>query len=351
MDHADKARIFKVLAILSGIFGSIYVLSPFLPTLLLAAVVAFAINPLVHKIKKSQWCGHYICLYVLTFGLFLLVTVPFLTAISKIYGKLLVMGHPDDGKENVLENFNEQKAHLIRVLDDFLSQIGLRKALDVDSIVTEIIHKLFDGILQLSTLAIAQIPDLLFSLAIFWVALFLFMRYSVWIEREFYSLELMSTQEIQKTETVLRETSYSAIFSSISTSLIQSVIVTGGAAILLDVDLAFVFIVTFISSFIPVIGAAPIAFALAIYAWIKESPGASLGMAIVGTIAGIADNIARIYLLKIAKDKLHPFWSLLAIIGGIIVFGLPGLFLGPVVVSATMQILPMLLKEEKRDNQ
>lgn len=345
---SDKEKIFRILAILTGVFGSIYVLSPFLPVILLAGVVAYALNPLVHKFTQTRWCKHSWCLYGLTFGLFLIISVPFLGAISKIYSKLLAVNLTDEGKKAVLMGLNEQRTRIVDTVTQFFSQLGLRRSLNIDAMMGDMTQKLLGGALRFSTYIIAQIPELLFAFAVFLVMLFLFMRHSGWMEKTFRSADLLNQEDTSKVITVLKETSYSAIFSSILTGVIQSTIVTSGAAIFLDVDLGLVFIITFICSFIPVIGAAPIAFALAIYGWIKEDPGAGIAMVVVGSIAGVADNIARVYLLKIAKDKLHPFWALLAIIGGIMVLGLPGLFLGPVIVSATMQVVPMLLNAQKK---
>ncbi|WP_413289702.1 AI-2E family transporter [Bdellovibrio sp. HCB337] len=345
---SDKEKIFRVLAILVGILGSAYVLSPFLADILLAGVVAYALNPWIHKITKTRWCRHSLCLYGLTFGLFLIISIPFLGAISKIYGKLLAIDLTDDGKKAILTGWQEQRKHVIDTITHFFSQFGLRSTVNIDAMMTDATQKLLGAGFRLSTYIVTQIPDVLFSFVVFLVMLFLFMRHAGWMERTFRSAELLNSEETTNVITVLKETSYSSIFSSILTGMIQSTIVTTGAAIFLEVDLGLVFIVTFICSFIPVIGAAPIAFTLAIYGWIIEDTTAGIGLVIVGIVAGIADNIARVYMLKIAKDKLHPFWSLLAIIGGIMVLGLPGLFLGPVIVSATMQIAPMLLNSQSK---
>lgn len=340
---ADKENTFRVLAILVAVLGSLYILSPFLPVILLAGVIAFALDPLVDKIRNSRWGGRYAGIYILTFGLFLMITVPFLTILSKIYEKILSFDLVGEGKKNALEGFNQNRAQLVEMLKTILSQLGLRKTFNVDSMIKDGAHQIFSGVLQASTYAVTQIPEILFSFVVFLVTLFLFMRHAAWMSRTFYSANLMRRLEAEVVVKVLKETSYSAVLSSMITGVLQSSIVTIGAAIFLDVDNLLVFIVTFFCSFIPVIGAAPIAFTLAVYAWVKISPGAGIGLFVVGTIAGIADNVFRVFFLKVVKGKLHPFWALLAIIGGIIVLGLPGLFLGPVIVSATLQVVPVLL--------
>lgn len=339
----DRENIFKVLMILAGILASLYILSPFIPVILLSAVVAFALSPLVQKIRRSHWCGQSASIYALTFGLFLVIAVPFFAILAKFYEKFLALDLAGKGQKTALENFNKNREQLLESLNKTLSQFGLRKAVNVEAMINDVTHQIFTGILQASTYVIKQIPSILFSFAVFLAALFLFMRHSSRIRRAFYSARLMNVRETRMVIRILKETSYSAIFSSIITGLLQASIVTAGSMVFLDVDHFLVFIVTFFCSFIPVIGAAPIAFVLAIYAWTKGNARSAVGLIVVASIAGVADNVIRVFLIKFVKDKLHPFWALLAIIGGILVFGLSGLFLGPVIVSATQQIVQALL--------
>lgn len=344
----DKENIFKILVILVSLYATAYVLSPFIPVILLAGVVAFAIFPLLYRIENLKWCNPTLSLYLLTSGLFLFISIPFFGAISKIYSKLLSIDLSDDGKKAILAGFQGQRKHLVDTFTQFFSQFGLRTSFNIDAMINDSVQKTLGAAIQFSTYLVTQIPEVLFSFGVFLVTLFLFLRHRDWMEKTFRSVNLIEPEETTAIVTILKVTSYSAVFSSIATGIIQSVIVTLGAAVFLKVDLELVFIVTFICSFIPVIGAAPIAFLLAIYGWAKSDPVSGIGMLVVGSISGVADNIARVYLLKIAKDKLHPFWSLVALIGGILVLGLPGLFLGPVIVSATMQIVPMLLSGQKK---
>ncbi|MGE3759703.1 MAG: AI-2E family transporter, partial [Pseudobdellovibrionaceae bacterium] len=43
--------------------------------------------------------------------------------------------------------------------------------------------------------------------------------------------------------------------------------------------------------------------------------------------------------------EIHPLIGFLAIIGGIYVFGLPGLFLGPLMVSVATSLIPVYADE------
>jgi predicted PurR-regulated permease PerM len=62
-------------------------------------------------------------------------------------------------------------------------------------------------------------------------------------------------------------------------------------------------------------------------------------------VAGISDNLIRPFMGTLGEVNVHPLIGLLAIIGGVIMFGLPGLFIGPLVVSLSFGALPIIIEE------
>lgn len=343
----DKEKLFKILLVLSGLLGCFYILSPFIPALLLAAVIGFAINPLMQKIRATRWFSRASSIYILVMGLFLAIAIPFLTVVYKTYSLLLSLDLTGEGKKSTLESFDRHKKEMIDFLNHVASQFGLKKAFDIDAIIGESLQQIFSRVLEGSTYLLAQIPDLLFSFAVFLVALFLFMRHSSQIAKTFYSSHLLKLHESHDVVKILQDASYAAVFSSLITGFVQSFIVSASAGFFMDVDVTLIFIVTFLCSFIPVIGAAPIAFLLSILSFTKGEAGAGIAMAVTGIITGTIDNVIRIVLLKMVKEDLHPFVELLAVIGGVIVLGLPGLFLGPVILSASVRLIPKILSSPK----
>ena len=65
-------------------------------------------------------------------------------------------------------------------------------------------------------------------------------------------------------------------------------------------------------------------------------------MMVFGLMTGLVDNFVRPMILK-GRSKMHPLVSLVAIFGGIEMFGIMGVFLGPIlaaVLIALLQIWP-----------
>ena len=66
---------------------------------------------------------------------------------------------------------------------------------------------------------------------------------------------------------------------------------------------------------------------------------------IIAVITSVSHNIIRPYLGTLGAVNVHPFIGLLAVIGGVIAFGFPGLFIGPMVASIYFGALPIIVKE------
>ena len=65
-------------------------------------------------------------------------------------------------------------------------------------------------------------------------------------------------------------------------------------------------------------------------------------MVVCGLMTGLVDNFVRPLILQ-GRSKMHPLVSLVAIFGGIEMFGILGIFLGPIlaaVLIALLQIWP-----------
>jgi predicted PurR-regulated permease PerM len=141
---------------------------------------------------------------------------------------------------------------------------------------------------------------------------------------------------------ILQKSSYNTVVSSVVIAAMQATIVTVGALILGSGDFTVVWVVTFFCSFIPVIGAGPVALALGVGDLLMGQYGTAIGFLVVAIVAGTMDNLVRPYLIASGDEDLHPVVSLLAIIGALLIFGMPGLFLGPVIASVAFKIIPAM---------
>jgi len=140
---------------------------------------------------------------------------------------------------------------------------------------------------------------------------------------------------------VLRE-SRDLIFASVATGLLIATVqgALGGIAFAV-VGLATPFfwgVLLGFLSFVPVVGSALVWVPAALWLALTGHWGKGLVvMAVCGAVAGTIDNILRPLLLR-NRTQLNSFMLFISVLGGLQVFGLLGLVVGPTIVAAAMGI-------------
>jgi predicted PurR-regulated permease PerM len=100
-------------------------------------------------------------------------------------------------------------------------------------------------------------------------------------------------------------------------------------------------ILVFLSSFVPVMGSAPVTLGVALFHLIGGNTGTALVMLVASVVVGMCDNFVRPVFLK-GSANLHPLIAFIAAFGGLQVFGVTGVFIGPVVAALFVATLEML---------
>ena len=95
---------------------------------------------------------------------------------------------------------------------------------------------------------------------------------------------------------------------------------------------------TFIFAWIPFIGSVPVWGIGAIYLYTKGEMGLMIAMIVLGLFTSVIDNYIRPQILK-GRDELHPLISLVSIFGGIAMFGIVGVFVGPIFAATLISLL------------
>jgi predicted PurR-regulated permease PerM len=94
------------------------------------------------------------------------------------------------------------------------------------------------------------------------------------------------------------------------------------------------------------IGAVPILVLGVVYLFWAGSPGAATFLIVVTVIAGTLDNVLRPLLIKQGAAELPLLLIFVGVIGGLISFGLIGIFIGPLVLAVTYTLLSAWLYTE-----
>ncbi|MBI2519282.1 MAG: AI-2E family transporter [Bdellovibrio sp.] len=166
---------------------------------------------------------------------------------------------------------------------------------------------------------------------------------------------LIPIEEYIKSSLVIasNEISKIAIVAAFLAAAGQSLLILLGFYFLKIPNAFLAFGATFMLSFIPFIGSTPVWVAGVIYLIFKGTTLKIVFMISIGIVTGLIDNVIRAFALKSSKGRLHPFVGLISVIGGIQVFGLLGVLIGPLIVTlflAMCKVSPSVLKDNPRKN-
>ncbi len=317
----------------------LYVMLPFMISIILGGILAMALSPFVDFfIRRGLSRGLSLLLFSLLLGLVGLVpVVAFFIRGSRVVSEIL-------HESNFSQISHKFVTYSYQLIDQASAIYGLDNTVmkaKANSIV------LYIGTFLSGTFSqfVGELPTIFMVGLITILSIYCFLseaeRIRTLFDRYFYFSKINGDKFVLMVKLCCRE----VFFSNILTGVLQSIIVSVGALIFDIGDFFLIFFITFIVSFIPIIGAAPVAGVLALLCFLDSRIGAGIGMLVIATVSGISDNIIRPYLGSLGSVEVHPFIGLLAVIGGVIMFGLPGLFIGPLVASLVFGALPIIIDE------
>lgn len=322
----------------------IWILQPFWFTIILGLVFAVSLEPLLTWLEKRMKTTSSWALVLLLVTLTVVVILPFALVLVKGIQALWVQLQKITATES-LALFKSYQADFLKQLDH-LKSYGLNPESIQDSMWTTGQKAGTFATAKLGEI-LSQIPEmiLLFLVLILSIISFLLMRRqaSANLKKVTWISPLGREKLVSKFLTCCR----SVIFSTIITGALQATLTTIGAWIFTDHNGLLVFFITFVLSFIPIIGAGPVSLVMAVIAFSSSEFGNGIGLLVFFAVTSVADNVIRPWLLA-GSTEIPSIWALFCTIGAVVVFGLPGLILGPLIGALTIELIPILADEYKR---
>lgn len=339
----SRQKIFKNTIGVFFLIGLLAIIAPFFRPILLAAVFAFAVDPFVSKVTKtSSFIARPRCAAGIVISA-LLVMGGILSFIG-LYFYMAIKDFAQMGLKNnqFFQSFIKSKNMALNSVDQILRKFDLGVSQNAHEFVNKSLTDIENWLGQSISAFLSSIPETLLTFFTFCLTLYLFISQGRKIKLKLLSYKLIGKKDLEVLLHSLQVSSYSAVVTSFITGLLQSSVVTLGSYIFGFQEPLIIFCVVLLLSFIPVVGAGPVPTAFAIYCFLQGETQNALGLLVVALIAGTIDNIVRPMLVSKNENGLHPVISFLAIIGGLSIFGVAGLFIGPVIASVTVSTLPPL---------
>lgn len=332
-----------IAVVVFALFATIFI--PFFKSILMAALFAFALDRLVSRftVKKST---RRMPIVVVLCAFFLIIASPIALVAFRLNSTVRGLTQSGFANSALYKSMNElaQKAESVSHFVMDVLKIPQESMTGPSDFLASAGTWLLTGLGTLATMA----PELVMDIFIFSVALYFFLTEAKSIRKTISGLKILTERELDQIILVVQRSSYSTLVVSAAVGAVQALIVALGGVFFGYREFLLLFAITFFTSFIPVIGAAPVAMLLALFSLVQGEIAGAIGLGVVGLVAGSIDNLLKPYIVSSASEEpLHPIVSLLAIIGAVIVYGLPGLLLGPVLMELAIKIIPILFGDEE----
>lgn len=317
---------------------------PFKTSILLAGLFALALHDVVEKIKRPPLSRRTASLLLMV-ALILFIAIPLsfilFTAVDT------VKTYAAEGIQNT-SLFQWTQQLLIDTIDK-LHSLAARFHFDIGSLpkLNTYVGDYSASAGAYATKFISQIPHLGMSLIVFFLALYYFLNEHNEIKDFFLRFDFISEKEFNKVVALIKKSSYRTLIAALIIATVQALVISIFAYFCGFTDFFLVFIVCFVFALVPVIGSAPVSIFLVLISFIQGNTEAGFAMLIAFIIASSLDNLIKPVILNTAADEIHPIVALLALIGAILVYGAPGILLGPVLTQLAFNVLKILYSEEK----
>jgi predicted PurR-regulated permease PerM len=141
------------------------------------------------------------------------------------------------------------------------------------------------------------------------------------------------------------EYSYSAFAAAGFTALAQGATIGIGAAAS-GAPSAFVFgVIGALSSLLPYVGTFPVSILIGLLLYSSDASTSQYVILLCFAVtAGLIDNVLRPIIVK-SRSDLHPWVAFISIFGGLVFWGLAGVFIGPVLAGMSLDLSKELIKE------
>lgn len=338
----DRLMRFLICAVVFVAFG--FMFTPFITPIFVAALFGFALDGIVSKYARQRGKRRMPTAFILL-GFFLMVAIP----ISTVTYRLVTFSQEVASVKIENTPLFQTTSSLVHKVGEKVDQVLLKvNAKPMQGKYAEFLPKLGASVLAYLGSIASSAPDLIINLFVFSAALYFFLTESKYIRSTVSSFRILKERELDQLIGVVQKSSYTTLVVSASIGALQALIVSIGGLIFGYNEFFLLFVVTFFTSFIPVVGAAPIALFLALLSFVQGEVFSGVGLLVVALIAGSIDNVVKPFIVASGAEEVSPVVSLLAIIGAVMVYGMPGLLLGPILLDLVLKVVPILFPSNEK---
>jgi len=318
--------------VLVSVVVALLVFLPYLQFILLAVILGYVLWPLQARLERQL--SPTVAALVVTVGTVLSVLLPVAYLIWLAIQEAVDVMQTIEGGEIEIAEIEAQLAaygleiNLVEFYDEFSGTII--------SAAEQIALELF-GILR-------SLPQLFIGLTITVFIMFALLRDGdrllAWLQVVTPIEEDVQSEFIDRLDRLM----WASIIGNVGASLIQAVALALGLWVLGFENVILLGILTFVLALLPLVGAFAVWVPLTVYLALLGSLGTALALFVWGSVVSLSDFYTRP--LVIGKSAaLNSATVVVGVFGGLVIFGMAGLFIGPVVIGGAKISLDLYARE------
>lgn len=306
---------------------SFLILRPVFIAIIVALILAFVFSPVYNWLYKKTNLKNISALLIILFVLILiLLPIWFLTPI------LLKQSFAIFQYTQQIDFVTPLKSIFPRFFAsaEFSTEIGSIFSSFTSKIANSFVNSLSQFILNFPTIAL-QLMVALFTF-------FYVLRDQEMVVSYIKSILPFSKEVERKLFDYSRGITASVIYGQVIIGLIQGIIAGLGFFAFGVSNALFLALLAILAGIFPIIGTAVVWLPVAIFLFIAGNVGQGWGVIIFGLISSTVDNFLRPMIVA-RRTNIHSGVLLISMIGGVFVFGVLGLILGPLIISYLIILL------------
>src|SRR4051812_10245068 len=310
----------------------LYLFWPFLITLALASATALLLGGLHLRLTRLLWGKAGLSAFSIMLMTAIIILIPVMGVLATIAAQALNLY---DWLAPQLNSASLDEWWRNRLLPHFpwLEQLRAMGEGRVIDFLTASASRLAVAANNLLQGAVRGMTSAAFEVALLLIMLFFFLRDGGHFREQIRRISPLTREQGEEVLDSIAKTMRGAIASLLVVPIVQGMLATVGYLVLGLPNALLWGGITTLAAFIPAVGTPIVWVPICIYLFVQGENWQGVVLAVYCTVVVTSiDNVLRPMFLK-GSARIHPLWSFLSILGGLISFGALGLLVGPLILS------------------
>lgn len=335
IDEKYLKSITTTIILLGLIVLAFFLVKPFLLSIIMGLILAFIFSPVYDwfykYIKSKNLSALIICILLLVI---IILPLWFLTPVIVDQSIKVYMTAQQIDFVTPLKNFFPE----LFVSEQFSAEIGST----ISSFVTKITNSLMNSFSKL----ILNFATIFLQLLVVFFVLFFVLRDKEELVKYIQSLLPFSKEVEKRLFKSSRDITISVLYGQVLIGILQGIIAGIGFFIFKVPNALLLTFFAALAGIFPIIGTALIWVPVVIYLLIAGNSLPALGVAVFGLCSSLVENLVKpVFVSK--RTNMNTSLILIGMIGGLFLFGILGVILGPLIIAYLLIILELYRRKEE----